>query len=77
MSTDFTPPSSRVQPPILRWFGVDHLKPGLPRDVSAAVGKLAHALVEVLPDGPERATALRKLLEARDAAVRAAIEAAS
>lgn len=34
---------------------------------------LAHELVARLPRGPERAVALRKLLEGKDAAVRAAI----
>ena len=32
---------------------------------------LAHQLVEIVPEGPERTVSLRKLLEAKDAAVRA------
>jgi len=64
-------------PVILRWFDIGHLPEGKPRQVSAAFSKLAVGLVDTLPDGPERATALRKLLESKDAAVRAAIEAAS
>lgn len=37
-------------------------------------GELALALVETLEPGPERTVALRKLLEAKDAAVRAKLE---
>ena len=32
---------------------------------------MAHQLVEIVPEGPERTVSLRKLLEAKDAAVRA------
>lgn len=64
-------------PVILRWFATAHLPEGMPRQVANAFGKLATGLVDTLPDGPERATALHKLLESKDAAVRAAIEAAS
>jgi hypothetical protein len=62
---------------LLRWFEFDHLRPGL-REVSEAFHGLAHNLVDdpLLAQGPELTTALRKLLEAKDCAVRAAIEAA-
>ena len=36
---------------------------------------LAHGLVRELPRNPERTVALRKLLESKDAAVRAALPA--
>jgi len=39
--------------------------------VSAPFGELAHHVVEALPRNPERTMALRKLLEAKDCAVRA------
>jgi hypothetical protein len=59
---------------LLRWFDYEHLPEHL-RDVSGLFYALAHQLVaSPLPDGPELTTALRKLLEAKDCAVRAAIE---
>lgn len=58
--------------PILRYFEAGHL-PAEFRDVSEACGNLAHYLETRLPAGPEKSTALRKLLEAKDAAVRAAL----
>jgi len=39
--------------------------------VSRRFHDLAHQLVEIVPEGPERTVSLRKLLEAKDAAVRA------
>lgn len=60
---------------LLRWFAYDHLRPGTPRDVSRLHFDLAHTLVRVLPDGPELSAGLRKLLEAKDCHVRAAIDA--
>lgn len=65
-------------------FGYKHLPPGL-QMVSKPFCDLAHAIVkgdncsesgtvtigEALPRNPERTVALRKLLEAKDAAVRA------
>ena len=59
---------------LLRWFEYQHLPPHL-QDVSVAFYKLAYELVLRLPDGPELTTALRKLLESKDCAVRARIEA--
>lgn len=60
------------QPEILKYFKWDHLPPKL-ADISEPFGRLAHDLVLRLPNGAERAVALRKLLEAKDAAVRAAL----
>lgn len=57
---------------ILQFFAFNHLPDHL-RKVSAPFGLLAEALVQELPRNPERTVALRKLLEAKDAAVRAAI----
>jgi hypothetical protein len=59
---------------LLRWFEYDHLPPHL-REVSATFYALAHHLVDKLPDSPELSAGLRKLLEAKDCAVRAAIAA--
>lgn len=55
---------------IIQFFAYDHLPQHL-QEVSAPFGKLAHTIVETLPRNPERTVALRKLLEAKDAAVRA------
>lgn len=57
---------------ILQFFAYEHLRDDL-KLVSAPFGLLAHSLVETLPRNPERTVALRKLLEAKDAAVRAAL----
>jgi len=58
--------------PVLRWFDAEHLPPEL-RDHSEAFGNLAWKMAYVLPFCPETSAALRKLLEAKDCAVRAAI----
>ena len=57
---------------ILRYFAYEHLRPEL-QETSRPFGDLARQLDELLPDGAEKSTALRKLLEAKDAAVRAAL----
>jgi len=56
--------------PLLQFFSYDHLPDPL-RAVSAPFGHLARELIETLPRNPERTVALRKLLEAKDCAVRA------
>ena len=58
----------------LRYFTYDHLRDGKLRDTSRRFHELAHELNALLPDGPEKAVALRKLLEGKDAAVRAALD---
>lgn len=57
---------------ILQFFGYEHLPPGL-QFVSCHFSYLADWIIEHVPRNPERTVALRKLLEAKDAAVRAAI----
>lgn len=57
---------------MLKWFEYSHLPQHL-QDVSKPFGDLANTLCERLDVGPERTVALRKLLEAKDAAVRAAL----
>jgi len=56
--------------PLLQFFTFAHLPSPL-QGVSAPFAKLAEFLVQNLPRNPERTVALRKLLEAKDAAVRA------
>ena len=58
--------------PILQFFDYAHLPPAL-REVSEPFCELANTIVTTLPRNPERSVALRKLLEAKDAAVRAAL----
>ena len=58
--------------PILQFFAYEHLRSDL-QDVSKPFGELAVQIVDTLPRNPERTVALRKLLEAKDAAVRAKI----
>ena len=58
--------------PILQFFAYLHLPDRL-RAVSRPFSDMATELVETLPRNPERTVALRKLLEAKDAAVRAAL----
>lgn len=57
---------------IIQFFAYDHLPEHL-RGVSQPFGELAQRIVDTLPRNPERTVALRKLLESKDAAVRAAI----
>jgi len=57
---------------ILQFFGYAHLPPHL-QAVSKPFGDLADQIVATLPRNPERTVALRKLLEAKDAAVRALV----
>lgn len=56
--------------PIMQFFSYEHLPANL-QEVSRPFGELAEKINETLPRNPERSTALRKLLEAKDAAVRA------
>ncbi len=59
--------------PILFYFGFEHLPEGPLRDTSAKFHALAYDLAATLPDGAEKSVALRKLLESKDAAVRATV----
>lgn len=56
--------------PILKFFKFDHLPAHL-QVQSEPFHALAHFLVATTPRNAERSVALRKLLEAKDAAVRA------
>lgn len=55
---------------LLQFFEFEHLPPHL-QEVSRPFGDLALNIVRTLPANPERTVALRKLLEAKDCAVRA------
>jgi len=57
---------------LLQFFEYKHLPEHL-QAVSKAFGDLADDMVQRLPQNPESTMALRKLLEAKDCAVRAAM----
>lgn len=57
---------------LYRYFEYAHLPPHL-RAVSEQFAALADVLLTMLPDSPELTVALRKLLESKDCAVRAAL----
>ena len=58
--------------PILKFFGFEHLPPKL-QFYSEPFAQLAGHVIRNYPRNAERTVALRKLLEAKDAAVRAAL----
>lgn len=57
---------------LMQFFEYSHL-PGHLQAVSAPFGELARNLDQALPDNAEKSTSLRKLLEAKDCAVRAVL----
>jgi len=57
---------------MMKWFAYAHL-PEKFQAVSKPFGDLAQNIVSTIEPGPERTVALRKLLEAKDAAVRAVV----
>lgn len=87
LSQDETPGQSGLHPapaeftteqiqadPVLHYFHYAHLPQTL-RVTSEQFFRLAHRIVTTVPRNPERTVALRKLLEAKDAAVRANLPA--
>lgn len=58
--------------PIMRFFEFSHLPKRLQK-AAEPVCFIARDLDELLPDGPEKSAGLRKLLEAKDCFVRAAL----
>lgn len=57
---------------MLKWFEYEHLPDHL-QEVSRGFHALATQICDSIQSGPERTVALRKLLEAKDAAVRARV----
>lgn len=57
---------------LLQFFAHEHLRPDL-AEISRPFGELAQRIVDSLPRNAERTVALRKLLEAKDAAVRSRV----
>lgn len=60
--------------PIMRHFDSGHLQESPLKDCFDRFAALAAELDKDLPSGPEKTTALRKLLEAKDCAMRATVE---
>lgn len=58
---------------IATYFAYDHLDTAL-QAISKPCADLAEQMIRALPDGPELTTGLRKLLEAKDCFVRAALD---
>lgn len=57
---------------LMKFFAYGHLKPAF-QTISKPFGDLAEWVCATLPPNAERTTALRKLLEAKDCAVRASM----
>jgi len=58
---------------MLKWFAFDHLPERL-RPISSPFAVLAEFMLQNIPAGAEATEAMRKLLEAKDCAVRAFID---
>lgn len=65
-------PATQYADRMLRWFEWAHLPEHL-QAVSRPFGDLALVICNTIQPGPERTVALRKLLESKDAAVRAVV----
>lgn len=59
---------------MMKWFAHSHLPERL-QALSKPFGDMARFIVDTIPISAERTVALRKLLESKDAAVRAALDA--
>lgn len=57
----------------IKYFSFSHLPEHL-QVVSKPIGELAQQLEDKLLDGPEKSAGMRKLLEAKDCFVRAALD---
>ena len=57
----------------IKYFEYKHL-PAKLQVISEPICKLAEALEANIPDGPEKSVGMRKLLEAKDCFVRAALD---
>lgn len=61
-----------TKPDIIKYFAYEHLPEHL-QMISMPFGVLADEILKATKPGPEQSVALRKLLESKDAAVRAAL----
>jgi hypothetical protein len=60
---------------VIRHFRYEHLATGPLRELSRRFAHTAADVADALPDSPELTVCLRKLLEAKDCAVRALVDA--
>ena len=58
---------------MMRWFKFDHLPEGMAKETSRECCELAVKMDSELIESPEKTAGLRKLLEAKDCFVRAAL----
>jgi hypothetical protein len=72
MTADDEKPGDDRLEPILQFFAYAHLPPHLQK-VSEPFWQLAFIMSKTLPRNAERSAGLRKLLEAKDCAVRSAL----
>jgi hypothetical protein len=56
-----------------KYFTFEHLPPHL-QEISKPLAELAQKMDQLLPDCAEKSTGMRKLLEAKDCFVRAALD---
>lgn len=61
--------------PLLRYFEYEHLPTSTLRSTSFVFSELAYHLDFILPDGDQKDVSLQKLLESKDAGVRAVLPA--
>ena len=66
--SEYAPPVAHL----IQFFAYGHLPPHL-QDVSSPFAELAHRMADTLPVNAETVAGLRKLLEAKDCAVRSFI----
>ena len=59
---------------IMRHFDDSHLKDGPLKDCFKKFAALANDIENTIDNGPEKSAALRKLIEAKDCAMRATVE---
>lgn len=72
MNDQPTAPAPRPANDMLRFFGYEHLPTRL-QVISKPIGDVARQMVADLPECAETTAGLRKLLEAKDCFVRAAL----
>lgn len=62
-----------IDNPLMKFFAYEHLPEHL-QEISKPFGEMAQQLAKVMGNNAEGVTALRKLLEAKDCAVRSIIK---
>jgi hypothetical protein len=60
---------------MLRWLDASHIGDPELKAIIALYDRLGREVCDAVPSGPERTVALRKLVESKDCAVRAVLDA--